>query len=52
MVMDTIPVGDTSVGNPHLLPVQDPLVALFLGSSLDAGHIGTGARLGDTIRLK
>lgn len=46
-----VPVGYPSVGDPHFLSVDDPLVAFLLGSGFDAGDIGPGARFSHTIRL-
>ena len=40
-----VKVGHTTVGDPHLLTVDDPLVALLLGLGLDASHVGAGSGL-------
>ena len=39
------PVGLVGVAGPHLLAVDQPVVALVLGLGLQAGEIGAGARL-------
>ena len=38
-------VGVVRARRPHLLPVDDPLVAVALGARLQAGDVGPGARL-------
>ena len=34
---------------PHLLPVEDPLLAVALGAGLQAGEVAPGARLGEQL---
>lgn len=46
-----IPVGYPSVGDPHFLSVDNPLVPFLLGPGLDTGDIGSSARFSHTIRL-
>ena len=36
-------------GRPHLLAVEDPLVAVAHGPGGQAGHVGSGARLGEQL---
>ena len=42
---DKVEAGHPTVGDPHLLAVDDPAVALLLRLGLDAGHIGASTRL-------
>merc|ERR1712156_985618 len=42
-------VGHTSVGDPHLLAVDHPLVALLLRLGLHSTHVAAGPGLGHTI---
>lgn len=46
------PVSFPSVGDPHLLPINNILVAHFHSSCFDAGHIRSCPRLSDTVRLQ
>mmetsp|Transcript_34394 Transcript_34394/g.106254 ORF Transcript_34394/g.106254 Transcript_34394/m.106254 type:complete len:422 (-) Transcript_34394:21-1286(-) len=43
------PVGDATVGDPHLGAVDDPLVALLLGGRLEARDVGPGGGLRDAV---
>lgn len=45
------PVRFPTIGDPHLLPVNNVLVARLHSSGLDAGHVGARPRLCDTVRL-
>lgn len=48
----SIPVGNAAIGNPHLRPVDDPLLPFFLGFSLDTRHVGSRTGFGHAIRLR
>ena len=37
-------VGDLAARGPHLLAVDDPLVAVLDGPAVEAGEVGAGAR--------
>src|SRR5215472_5229240 len=41
-------VGDTAVGNPHLVAVEDIAVTILTGRSLHAGRIAPSIRLGES----
>src|SRR5205823_13094983 len=42
-------VGRTGAAGPHLLAVDDPLVAVAHGPGLQAGEVGAGARLAEQL---
>lgn len=46
------PVSFPSVGDPHLLPINNILVAHFYGSCFDASHVRSCPGLSDTVRLQ
>lgn len=46
------PVSFPSVGDPHLLPVNNILIAHFFGSCFDASHVRSCPGLSDTVRLQ
>jgi hypothetical protein len=43
------PRGVAGAGDPHLLAVEDVLVALLDGRGLDRSNVGAGVRLGDAV---
>ena len=43
------PLGEVGEGGPHLLAVDDPLVAVAHGLGGEAGDVGAGARLGEQL---
>ena len=43
------PAGQVGQRGPHLLAVDDPLVAVLDGSGRQAGHVGAGARLAEQL---
>ena len=45
------PVGYAAIGNPHLLSVDDPLVAFLHGVRFYARHITADACLGGAVGL-
>ena len=47
----TLPVSNPAVGDPHLLSIQDPLVAFLFRPRFDSSHVRTGAGLSHTICL-
>ena len=47
---DEVEVGHSSVGDPHLLTVDDPLVSLLLGPGLDPRNVTPSTGLGDSCR--
>ena len=42
-------VGHLAAGRPHLLAVDDPLLAVLFGLGLQAGEVGAGAGLGEEL---
>ena len=42
-------IGPVAARRPHLLPVDDPLVAVLLGLAVQAGEVGARARLGEEL---
>src|SRR6476469_1178180 len=47
---DGAEVRELRAGGPHLLAVEDPLVAVALGAHLEAGDVGAGPGLGEQLR--
>ena len=43
------PLGDVRVARPHLLPVDDPVVAVTLGPGGERGQVRAGAGLGEQL---
>lgn len=48
---DDVKAGQIAAGDEPLVAIQHPLIAVANGGSLDAGHVGAGARLGDGPRF-
>ncbi|KAG5457778.1 MAG: hypothetical protein BJ554DRAFT_2128, partial [Olpidium bornovanus] len=46
---EKVPVGHAAVGDPHLLAIDDPLVAFLDGARLDPGDVRTGDGLRDAV---
>ena len=48
---EEVPVCVTSIGDPHLLAIDDVVVAFLFSSRLQACHIGSRTGLGNAVSL-
>lgn len=46
---DRVVLGHTGVGDPRLLPVEDPVVAVLLRAALHRSGVGAGLALGQSV---